>query len=101
LKIVVDVAESPVGHPKHRQKRRYSGKKNRHTVKTQIVICRKTKQVVAVFVDCGRTRDSKMWNKSIGVKVVKNIKTQGDSGNQGIGKLHKKGTKSRREATLR
>ena len=83
------MTESPIERPKHGQKRWYSGKKKRHTIKTQIVICAKTKQVIAVFVDCGRTHDFKMWAKSIGVKVVKHIKIQGDSGYQGIVKLHK------------
>lgn len=87
--IVVDVTESPVERPKHGQKRWYSGKKKRHAFKTQIVICAKTKQVIAVFVDCGRTHDFKIWKKSIGVKVVKCIKIQGDSGYQGIAQLHK------------
>jgi len=87
--IIVDVTESPVERPKHRQKRWYSGKKKRHTIKTQIVICAHTKQVIAVFADCGRAHDFKIWKKSIGVKVVKHIKIQGDSGYQGIAELHK------------
>ena len=86
--IVVDVTESPVERPKHGQRRWYSGKKKHHTIKTQIIICAKTLLVIAVFVDCGRTHDFKMWKKSIGVKVVKHIKVQGDSGYQGIVKLH-------------
>jgi len=86
---VVDVTESSVERPKYRQKRWYSGKKKRHTIKIQIVICANTKQIIALFVDCGRTHDFKMWKKSIGVKVVKYIKIQGDSGYQGIDKLHK------------
>ena len=85
---MVDVTESPVERPKYRQQRWYSGKKKRHTIKTQIVICARTKQIIAVFFDCGRTHDLKMWKKSIGVKVVKHIKIQGDSGYQGIAKLH-------------
>jgi IS5 family transposase len=52
------------------------------------VICAKTKQVIAVFTACGKTHDFKMWKKSIGVKVVKHIKIQADSGYQGIKKLH-------------
>ena len=87
--IIVDVTESPVERPKHGQKRWYSGKKKRHTIKAQIVICALTKKVIAIFVDCGRTHDFEMWKKSIGVKVVKHIKIQGDSGYQGIVKLHK------------
>ena len=87
--ILVDVTESPVERPKHRQKRWYSGKKKRHTIKTQIVICAKTQVIIAIFIDCGSTHDFKMWKKSIGVKVVKHIKIQADSGYQGIDKLHK------------
>jgi hypothetical protein len=86
--ILVDVTESPVERPKRRQKRWYSGKKKRHTIKTQIVICAKTKQVIAVFTACGRTHDFKMWKKSIGAKVVKHIEIQADSGYQGIKDLH-------------
>jgi len=87
--ILVDVTESPVERPKHGQKRWYSGKKKRHTIKSQIVICAKSKMIIAVFVDCGSAHDFKMWKKSIGVKVIKHIKIQADSGYQGIDKLHK------------
>jgi hypothetical protein len=86
---VADVTESTIERPKRRQKRWYSGKKKCHTIKTQLVICAKTKLVIAVFVDCGKTHDFKIWKKSIGVKVIKHIKIQADSGYQGIGKLHK------------
>lgn len=85
---MVDVTESPVERPKHRQKRWYSGKKKRHTIKTQIVICATTKRVIAVFTACGKTHDFKMWKKSIGVKVIKHIKIKADSGYQGIKELH-------------
>jgi hypothetical protein len=87
--IIVDVMESRVERPKKRQKRWYSGKKKSHTIKSQIVICAKTKKVVAVFVDCGRRHDFAMWKKTIGVKVVKHIKIQADKGYQGIAKLHR------------
>ena len=85
---MVDVTESAVERPKHKQKRWYSGKKKRHTIKTQIVVCAKSKNVIAIFTDCGRTHDFKMWKKSIGVRVVKHIKIQADSGYQGIVKQH-------------
>jgi len=86
--ILVDVTESPVERPKRGQKRWYSGKKKRHTIKTQIVICAQTKKIIAIFVDCGSTHDFKMWKKSIGAKVLTHIKIQADSGYQGIAKLH-------------
>jgi IS5 family transposase len=100
--ILVDVTESWVQRPKRNrqrnkktiknrkngQKRWYSGKKKYHTIKSQIVICAKTKIILAVFVDCGRTHDFEMWKKSIGVKVVKHIKIKADKGYQGIAELH-------------
>ena len=82
------MTESPVERPKRGQKRWYSGKKKRHTIKTQIVICAKTKMVIMVFVACGSTHDFKMWKKSVGARVIKHIKIQADSGYQGITKLH-------------
>ena len=101
--ILVDVMESRVQRPKRNrqrnkkpiknrkngQKRWYSRKKKHHAIKSQIVICAKTKIIIAVFVDCGRSHDFAMWKKSIGVKVVKHIKIQADKGYQGIAKLHK------------
>jgi hypothetical protein len=86
--IVVDVTESPVERPNRKQRRYYSGKKKHHTIKTQIIIDSKTHKVIAVFVDNGSSHDFNMWKKSIGVKVVKHIKIQADSGYQGIAKYH-------------
>ena len=92
--ILVDVMESRVQRPKRNrqknkktiknrknaQKRWYSSKKKHHTNKSQIVICAKTKIILAVFVDCGRRHDFAMWKKSIGAKVVKHIKIKADKG---------------------
>jgi len=101
--ILVDVMESRAQRPKrnrqrnkksiknrkNEQKRWYSSKKKYHTIKSQIVICAKTKIIITVFVDCGRRHDFEMWKKTIGAKVVKHIKIQADKGYQGIDKLHK------------
>jgi len=78
--ILVDVMESraqrpkrnrqrnkkPIKNRKNGQKRWYSSKKKYHTIKSQIVICAKTKIIIAVFVDCGRTHDFAIWKKTIG-----------------------------------
>jgi hypothetical protein len=101
--ILVDVMESrtqrpkrnrqrnrqPIKNRKNKQKRWYSSKKKCHTIKSQIVICARTKIIIAVFVDCGRRHDFAMWKKSIGAKVVKHIKILADKGYQGIARLHK------------
>jgi uncharacterized protein YfbU (UPF0304 family) len=86
--ILVDVMESrterpkrnrqrnkkPIKNRKNKQKRWYSGKKKSHTLKSQIVICAKTKKIIAVFVDCGRSHDFAMWeiNRSESGEAHKN-----------------------------
>ena len=101
--ILVDVMESraqrpkrnrqrnrqPIKNRKNGQKRWYSSKKKYHTIKSQIVVCAKTKIIIAVFIDCGRRHDFAIWKKTIGAKVVKHIKIQADKGYQVIGKLYK------------
>jgi hypothetical protein len=82
------VTESPIERPKRNQRKYYSGKKRRHTLKTQIIINAKTRKIVAVFVSYGSSHDFNMWKKSIGAKVVKRVKIQADSGYQGIKKYH-------------
>ncbi len=44
--ILIDATESPIQPSKKRQKRYYSGKKKRHTLKTQLVVDKKTKQII-------------------------------------------------------
>ena len=79
--------KQPLKNRKNGQKRWYSSKKRYHTIKSQLVICARSKLIIAVFVDCGRRHDFAMWKKSIGVRVVKHIKIQADKGYQGIAKL--------------
>ncbi|MDR2528645.1 MAG: transposase family protein, partial [Synergistaceae bacterium] len=40
----MDVTESPIERPKRNQRKYYSGKKKRHTLKTQIIINAKTRK---------------------------------------------------------
>ena len=37
--VVIDVSETPIERPKGKKKSYYSGKKKRHTLKAQVVIC--------------------------------------------------------------
>jgi hypothetical protein len=46
--LVVNVTERPIQGPK-KQKERYSGKKKRHTIKTQVIINRKTHEIIEVL----------------------------------------------------
>jgi hypothetical protein len=86
--VLIDVTESPVERPKHGQRKWYSGKKKRHTIKTQIIVDAKTLMIIAVFIDVGSTHDFKIFKKSVGARVVKCIRIQADSGYQGILNIH-------------
>jgi len=83
---------------KKKQKQYYSGKKKRHTLKTQVFTTLKGK-ILSIKVDKGRMHDYKLFKKSKATKKIKNNKVLGDSGYQGIievcsnAKIPKKKTK--------
>ena len=93
--VVFDVTECPIERPKrkkngrrkNRQRQYYSGKKKRHTIKEQIVVDQKTGKVIATSQDKGKTHDFKIFKKSKS-HVHTKTKIQGDSGYQGIQKIH-------------
>ena len=55
--IVIDATETPIERPKKGQKRFYSGKKKRHTLKTQLVVDPKTKAVICTRFAAGKEHD--------------------------------------------
>lgn len=93
--VVFDVTECPIERPKRKQKGRiknkqrryYSGKKKRHTIKQQIAVDTKSGKIIATSQDCEKTHDFRIYKKSKN-HVHPNIKIQGDSGYQGIQKIH-------------
>lgn len=85
--ILVDVTEQPMERPVKKQRQWYSGKKKRHTIKAQLLVCLKTLQILLVVCDKGRTHDFTVL-KRCKLKILKAIKKYGDSGYQGIPKLY-------------
>jgi len=85
--ILIDGTESPIERPKKRQRRYYSGKKKRHTIKTLVVVEKATGKIVCIFFAYGKKHDFKLFKES---KLVFKPETlvQTDSGFQGIQKLH-------------
>src|SRR3954451_436283 len=65
----------------------YSGKKKRHTLKSQLVICSQTKQIICTTVDKGRKHDFRVFKESE-VKLDRVDQLKVDSGYQGIQKLY-------------
>jgi hypothetical protein len=89
--VFVDATEQPVNRPKRKQRRSYSGKKKRHTVKHQVVVARKGKgpgekqkvRVKAVSKAAkGRTHDKRLYDRSR-LRTPKGVPRSGDSGYQG------------------
>jgi hypothetical protein len=89
--VFVDATEQPVNRPKRGQKRSYSGKKKRHTVKHQVVVTRKRKapeekqkvRIKAVSKAAkGRVHDKKLYDRS-GLRLPRGVPKSGDSGYQG------------------
>jgi hypothetical protein len=70
-----------------KQKRKYSGKKKRHTHKIQLVIDADTKKIICIHFEKGACHDFKLYKKSK-LRIHPNIKLKVDSGYQGVQKLH-------------
>ena len=72
---------------KKKQRRYYSGKKKRHTLKTQLVVNKSSGKIMAVEVRAGKTHDFRIFKES-GVHVLTTTKIIVDSGYQGLQKSH-------------
>lgn len=86
--LIVDAIEQEINRPKKRQKKYYSGKKKRHTIKTEIQIT-STGRIVNISKSVGGSmHDFKLRKKS--KPIPKNSRVLGDSGYQGLQHIHKK-----------
>jgi hypothetical protein len=91
--VVIDTFEQAVQRPKKRQKRFYSGKKKRHTLKSQVAVDEETGHVVDVAQSVpGPTADIKVLKKSKLLKrLPKGVGGLGDLAYVGIADLHPEG----------
>ena len=62
--IVVDVTETEVERPKKKQKQNYSGKKKKHTRKSQIIIDEKNSQILCIAQGKGKKHDFNLFKNS-------------------------------------
>jgi hypothetical protein len=85
--VVVDASETPLERPRKKQRRYYSGKKKRHTLKSQVVIDKCTKQIICTAHCRGAQHDFALYKQS-GVQPEADITCLGDRGYQGLNKLH-------------
>jgi hypothetical protein len=99
LSILADVTEVPTQRPKKKQKEKYSGKKKRHTLKSELAMREDGKIIHVSKVYGGRTHDFKIRKseKPFGRDAAKLV----DSGYQGLQKREQnvwlpfKGTKKK------
>lgn len=87
--VVIDSFEQPVQRPKRRQRRLYSGKKRRHTVKSQVTVDEETGKVADVSESvAGPTADLKLLRRSkVLGKLPRGVGAMGDSGYVGMGAI--------------
>ena len=91
--VLIDTFEQPVQRPKKRQKRFYSGKKKRHTLKSQVAVDEETGAIVDVAESVpGPTADIKVLEKSklLG-RLPRGVGGVGDLAYVGIEALHPEG----------
>ncbi len=85
--VVIDATETPIERPKKGQKRFYSGKKKRHTFKTQLVVDPVTKAIICTTFAAGKEHDFHLFKRNR-VRFKKEMKCLADKGYQRIIKLH-------------
>ncbi len=86
--VVIDVSEQQIERPLKKQKKYYSGKKKKHTIKVQIVICLKTLKIYSIRCEKGHEHDFSLFKNSR-LLINAAIKILADSGYQGINTIHK------------
>jgi len=83
--LIIDVTEQQIERPKRQQKAYYSGKKKRHTLKTQIIVNEKGEIIDTTDSFPGRRHDKKIFDESkIKKSLPGKIHIMGDLGFQGI-----------------
>ena len=91
--VIIDTFEQPVQRPQRRQNRFYSGKKKRHTLKSQVAVDEETGAIVDVADSVpGPTADIKVVKQSKVLKrLPKGVGALGDLAYVGLADLHPEG----------
>jgi DDE superfamily endonuclease len=79
-------AKKRIRNRNNKQKRYYSGKKKRHTLKSQVVVDKKSKVIICTSFSNGKKHDFKLFKDS-GVRWTRSTQGIVDSGYTGIKKL--------------
>jgi hypothetical protein len=88
LQTLIDATEQEIQRPSKKQKYYYSGKKKKHTIKTQIAVSTKGEILDVSKSVNGKQHDFRLFKESNILKLPSKIKIYGDSGYQGIEEFH-------------
>jgi hypothetical protein len=69
--IIVDATETPIERPK-KQRQYYSGKKKQHTIKSQVIVNRQTREVIFTAQRPGKTHDFAVF-KQMGSEIARGL----------------------------
>ena len=72
---------------KKRQRKYYSGKKKKHTLKTQVVVNKLTTEIICIYTGRGKKHDFRLFKESA-LPINKGCLVAVDSGYQGLQKVH-------------
>ena len=91
--VLIDTFEQPVQRPRRRQKRFYSGKKKRHTLKSQVAVDEENGRIVDVAPSVpGPTADLQLLRGSrLFLRLPQGVGGIGDLAYVGIAELHPEG----------
>jgi hypothetical protein len=84
--IIIDATENPIERPKVHQELYYSGKKKRHTVKTEVRITTKGRVIDISETVPGAIHDFELFKR--GKPIPQGTRAYADSGYQGIKNIH-------------
>ena len=86
--LIIDATETPIQRPQKKRELFYSGKKKRHTMKTQLVVDANTHAIICLAHVPGATHDFELFKQSR-LPFDSAHSVMGDSGYQGILGFHK------------
>ena len=85
--VLLDATESPIERPKKKQRAHYSGKKKRHTRKSQLLVEASSALILSTAFAPGRVHDVQLCREH-GLRLGEEVICAVDAGYQGLGKLH-------------
>ncbi|MFH1644547.1 MAG: IS5 family transposase [bacterium] len=98
--ILIDATEIPIERPKKKQHLYYSGKKKRHTIKTQVVVDKSSKKIICTDTCNGKKHDFKLFEKSK-TKIAEHVNAMTDTGYIGMQKIHLNTSVPRKKSKLK